>query len=148
MSKPDFADIRAQIAAQHAAADQLISDYRAQYGDIAIVLIHEQPEIEKRPWRGVMLAPYLGGAGVCVHYFDADGFSGFTVYKNEHEAIIDGYHDWMPDPDWLDRLALDDRFQRGNAYALALENLRCAMRGAPSDEQWQATLALRAHYYP
>jgi hypothetical protein len=148
--KAEIACIRAKIAKQHQAVDRLIAAYRQKYGDIAIVLFHEQPEVERCLWRGVMIAPYTGaGNKVRVSYFDANGFSGHTVYNTEHEAINDGYHDWTPDPDRLDRLvATDQQFQRGCAYVLALENLRVRLRQAPSDEQWQAEVRLRSEFYP
>jgi hypothetical protein len=51
----------------------------------------------------------------------------------------------------FDHLAAHDaQFQRGNAYELALENLRvrCHRQNTPSAEQWAAENALRAKYHP
>jgi hypothetical protein len=139
--------IREQIATQRAQVDQLLADYHAQHSDLSIVLFDPQ---ESRPSRGVQIAPFTGkGGGVRVSYFDENGFSGHTIYEDEHEAVIH-YHDWTPDPDRLDRLVLTARFIAGTGYSIALENMRLwhDLHHTPREEAWQAETQLRARYYP
>jgi len=153
MSHDQIKAAYAEIAAQKEHLKQMLIDYHARYGpEAAVVLFQDQPEYPDRPWRGVMISPYTGTPDkVRLSYFDADGFSGHEVFDTEFEAAQYYRDGWTLDPERLDQLAAhDERFQRGNAYALALENLRvrCDHQHLPSDEQWEAERKLRAKFYP
>jgi hypothetical protein len=152
-SHDEIKAIYAEIDAQKERLKQDLIDYHARYGpDAAAVLFKEEPDCPQRPWHGVMVSPYTGKPGkVRLSYFDANGFSGHEVFDSEFEALLYYREGWTFDPERLDRLAAHDaQFQRGNAYALALENLRarCQRQHVPSDEAWAAERALRDEFYP
>jgi hypothetical protein len=96
--------------------------YVEKYGDeYPIVLIKEQPEVERRPWYGAIIAPSSKHSGEWqATYFDQRGFSGDFQTKTEGGAFWDVYSQGMtkPAPELLEEVSQTDIFQAGNMFTM------------------------------
>lgn len=114
--------IRAVIAQQRRYVQALIKAHTTLYGETWPIVLVEYLDNPKRKWHATMIAPCTFCAGKWqATYFDDDGFSGHTVYNTQYEAVWEQYTSGRRHLDYrlLERMALSERFQRGNAWSMA-----------------------------
>lgn len=96
--------------------------YNETYGpDMPIVLIKDQPEVERRPWYGAVIAPSAKYPGEWqATYFDQDGFSGDITEKTRGAAYWEIFYQGInrPDPDLLESASDTDRFTAGVMFTM------------------------------
>ena len=121
----EFQLIQARHRARRWIGENLLKAHRAKYGtSTGLVLVHDQPEVERRPWYAVVLLPHPEGCRRA--WFDEWGFSGHDIYKSFEEAAADSYVEGFrrTDPGLLDRVGLTPRFQAGVTWSLLPESER------------------------
>lgn len=141
--------IRAVIAQERRYVQALIKAHIALYGETWPIVLVESLNNPNRQWHATMIAPCTFSAGKWqATYFDDDGFSGHTVYNTQYEAVWQEYVSGKRRLDYrlLERMALSERFQRGNAWSMA----RVALwyrRDLTSAEKMQRENELHDRFY-
>lgn len=115
------------------AAQEVYKAYVEKYGeDYPIVLIKDQPEVERRPWYGVIIAPSSKESGEWqATTFDQQGFSGDFSEKSKGAVYWEVFNQGMrrPDPELLESVSKTDLFQAGNKWSML-----------PDKEKWETSI--------
>lgn len=120
-----------QIRMQKADSARLMNDYQDQNPGMPLVLRKDQPEIDKRPWVGAVIAPSTKTPGRWqVTFFDSAGFSSDFSETSQTAAVWEVYRDGFraPDPTLLDEVASTPQFQAGNEWTMLPDEKRMTTR--------------------